>query len=137
MSFAVILVLGGGPAFSTIEVEIYRLARIDLELGTAASLALSGAVITAILTFVYIRLQKLSLPGFNGNQKPVEESEFSDLGAGTRAASIIYLVIVVLLILGPLAAVVQRSFLSRSGMGRRAKGLRLNHMQSCSAALPR
>ena len=52
MSFAVILVLGGGPAFSTIEVEIYRLARINIDLPGAASLAFSGAVLTAVLPIV-------------------------------------------------------------------------------------
>ena len=38
-SFAIILVLGGGIRYTTIEVLIYQLARIELDFSGAASLA--------------------------------------------------------------------------------------------------
>ena len=37
-SFVILLVLGGGPRFTTLEVEIYRRAKMSLDLGGAAAL---------------------------------------------------------------------------------------------------
>ncbi|MDC7228400.1 MAG: iron ABC transporter permease [Spirochaetales bacterium] len=114
MSFAVILVLGGGPAFSTLEVEIYRLARISLDIDSAASLALLGALLTALFTWIYIRLQKRASASIRA-EKAHPLSKFSKLPARSRVFTIIYLLIILLLIIGPLAAVVYRSFQHRSG----------------------
>jgi len=115
MSFAIILVLGGGPAFSTIEVEIYRLARISIDLEAAASLALAGAVLTGLFTYLYIKLQKRSAAGLSSDERPLELLKFGQLSCTSRAAISFYLLLIILLILGPLLAVVIRSFQSRAG----------------------
>ena len=47
-SFAIILVLGGGPAYTTLEVEIYRQARISLNMDAAAALSVVGIFITLL-----------------------------------------------------------------------------------------
>jgi len=114
MSFAVILVLGGGPQFSTIEVEIYRLARINLELGSAASLALLAGILTALFTWIYIRLQKAAgaEPADDIQAKPVR---FGKLSVPARLLIGVYLTVIIVLIIGPLAAVAARSFQDRSG----------------------
>ena len=56
-SFGVILVLGG-PGFSTIEVEIYRQAAHLFNLPVAAMLSLLQIMITFAMMWVYTRLQK-------------------------------------------------------------------------------
>ena len=114
MSFAVILVLGGGPEYSTLEVEIYRLARVGLDLDAAASLALAGAILTTLFTWAYIRLQKKATPPA-GNWSPVEPVSFGKLSAVERILSLLYLAVILMLIIGPLAAVIARSFQQRSG----------------------
>ena len=114
MSFAVILVLGGGPEYSTIEVEIYRLARISLDLKAAAALALTGAVMTALFTYIYIRLQKrASLSNFS--EETSSPVKISRLPAGIKLIFTAYLLLIILLIIGPLLAVFIRSFQGRSG----------------------
>lgn len=47
-SFAVVMVLGGGPKTTTIEVEIFRLARINLDLRAAGRVALIAAGLTIL-----------------------------------------------------------------------------------------
>jgi thiamine transport system permease protein len=115
MSFAIILVLGGGPAFSTIEVEIYRLARISIDLEAAASLALAGAVITGLLTYIYIKLQKKSAAGYSVSGQILPLKKFSSLSLPVRGIIALYLSVIIMLITGPLLAVVVRSFQSRAG----------------------
>ena len=56
-SFGVILILGG-PSFSTIEVEIYRQAAHLFNLPMAAFLSLIQIVFTFAMMFIYTRLQK-------------------------------------------------------------------------------
>lgn len=117
MSFAIILVLGGGPAYSTIEVEIYRLARISMDLEAAASLALAGALLTGLFTYIYIKLQNKSAERYSADGSILPLKKFSSLSAPGRTAVFAYLLIIVLLILGPLLAVVVKSLQSRSGWG--------------------
>ena len=114
MSFAVILVLGGGPEYSTIEVEIYRLARISLDLKAAASLSLAGAVLTAVFTYIYIKLQKFASSDIT-ESSTVKTVKIRSLDSGTKFLLILYLILIITLIIGPLAAVVYRSFQARAG----------------------
>jgi thiamine transport system permease protein len=58
-SFGVILILGG-PAFATLEVEIYRQAVGYFNLPVAATLTVAQMVITFAIMFVYTRLQARS-----------------------------------------------------------------------------
>jgi thiamine transport system permease protein len=58
MSFAIILVLGGGPELSTVEVEVYRLAKVSLDLNRGSSLALIQSTLTLLFMFVYSSLEK-------------------------------------------------------------------------------
>lgn len=58
-SFAVALVLGGGPRATTIELAIYQALRFDFDLPTAARLALLQFVLCAA---TYVLATRLSLP---------------------------------------------------------------------------
>ncbi len=48
-SFAIVLVLGGGPANQTLEVAIYEAVRLDFDLGAAVRLALVQLVVCAAI----------------------------------------------------------------------------------------
>ena len=111
-SFAVILVLGGGPRFTTLEVEIYRLARVNLDLGKAASLALIGSVLTLCVLWVYLRLQRWTT--FAQSLSPGQD-RVKTAQPRHRWPALLYLIAVGLLIAGPILTVVARSLLRREG----------------------
>ena len=110
-SFAVILVLGGGPEFTTVEVEIYRLARISFDLHTAAALSIIAVVLTLGLMYVYIRLQggssyhqQLTAAGGDSVRAPRKP------GPAARASMTLYSVLVMLVVAGPLLSIIVNSF---------------------------
>ncbi len=115
MSFAVILVLGGGPRYTTIEVEVYRLARVGLDLKTSSALALIGSALSLTFLYAYTGLQQRA--GF--------AEELQEAAAGRRLGELlrrpaglllaVYLLAVFLLILAPLGAVALYSLQRRSG----------------------
>ena len=53
MSFAVVLVLGGGPKLTTLEVEIFRLVKYQLDFGRGSILALGGSAAALFLLGAY------------------------------------------------------------------------------------
>jgi thiamine transport system permease protein len=57
-SFAVILVLGGGPRYTTIEVAIYRFAKVSLDLKAGSALALVECALSALFMYAYTRFQR-------------------------------------------------------------------------------
>ena len=54
-SFAVVLVLGGGPATTTVEVAIYQALRFDFEPGRAAVLALAQLALCSLIAITMAR----------------------------------------------------------------------------------
>ncbi|NIP75463.1 MAG: hypothetical protein GTN90_05530, partial [Xanthomonadales bacterium] len=54
-SFALVLMLGGGPQASTLEVAIYEAARLDFDLARAATLSLIQLAICALVLLVLAR----------------------------------------------------------------------------------
>ena len=57
-SFAIILVLGGGPSLSTIEVEIYRKARLESDIATASALSLVSLFFVSLILIVHLKLER-------------------------------------------------------------------------------
>lgn len=112
-SFAVVLVLGGGPAATTLSVEIYRAARVGLDYRTAGYLALIETAIASAAYLLYARSEKASrtLAGTGENRNRGEEEGKRSLPG--RIAMVVYLVIAALLVLGPLISVPLESFLWR------------------------
>jgi len=113
-SFAVILVLGGGPRFTTIEVEIYRLAKVSVDFNRASALALWEALFTVIFMFTYIKLQhRVSFA-----EKVALRFERPRLSSLLRSAYgpavILYLALVFSLIIAPMLAAVHYSLLEKS-----------------------
>lgn len=116
-SFAIILVLGGGPALTTTEVEIYRLARISMDTGRACALSLFSMLVAIVAMFVYSAAQRRQNHGEAlGNQNA--KLERKPRGFGQHLGIIIYLVFSLLFILCPILSIVARSLLgnaTRSG----------------------
>lgn len=116
-SFAIILVLGGGPRYTTMEVEIYRQARMMGQTGSAAALSLFSILVTSILLLWYNRTQKrLALSETYRNSNRLIEKKPATLPG--KLLALFYTIVSSLFILGPIASVVVRSFMassSRSG----------------------
>ena len=115
LSFAVVLVLGGGPRFSTLEVEVYRLAKVSLDLPGAGALALVGAVLSLGFLWMYLRLASRS--SFTeelavGAGRP----RLARLLAGPAGApAVLYLLLMALVVLAPILTVVVYSLQARTG----------------------
>lgn len=119
-SFAIMLVLGGGPQFTTMEVEIYRQARVMLDTSKAAALSLVS-ILTAII-FVALhswaqralaRQEEYRFQTASKGRTPRKISSFS-----ARMAIVVYSIGMLLFVTGPLAGIIVRSFQateSRSG----------------------
>jgi len=110
-SFAVILVLGGGPAFTTIEVEIYRQARISLNMDAASALSIVGILIT--LLFVYLNVHFQSSLNYHEqikNPKAFIRSK-AKVKKNLNPGIGIYVLIIVLLVAAPVISVIIKSFL--------------------------
>ena len=55
MSFLVVLILGGGPRYSTIEVGIYQAIKVELDIALAARLALAQMAVSFLVYFLFLR----------------------------------------------------------------------------------
>lgn len=105
-SFGVILVLGG-PQFSTLETEIYYQTVSLFNLPLAATLALIQLACTLALTIVYTRLaNRLSRPL---NLRPVEFTQRRLTAWRQRILAGAYILLLLMLILTPLFALAFRS----------------------------
>ena len=112
-SFAIILVLGGGPQYTTMEVEIYRQARMLGQSGSAAALSLFSIVVTSLLLLWYNRTQKKLAQSetYRSNNRLTEKRPTTIVG---KLLALVYTVASFLFILGPIASVVVRSFMASS-----------------------
>ncbi|WP_136634430.1 thiamine/thiamine pyrophosphate ABC transporter permease ThiP [Pseudooceanicola onchidii] len=57
-SFAVVLILGGGPAATTIELAIYQAFSFDFDLGRAATLAVLQLIMVTVAALLALRLAR-------------------------------------------------------------------------------
>lgn len=143
-SFAIILVLGGGPQFTTLEVEIYRQARMMGDPSGASALAIVSMVINGILFLGYALSQRTLTVAETVADRAFEERKPSSIRA---FFIVLYSIFTILFLLGPIVSVLYRSFLktaSRSGKPtfsitwyRKLLGLEhaSSHMSSALAAL--
>ncbi|MBF9017060.1 MULTISPECIES: iron ABC transporter permease [unclassified Oceanispirochaeta] len=108
MSFAVVLVLGGGPRYSTLEVEVYRLIKYSLDFGKGGALALVETAATLFLTWFYIRRE-----GRNIHRESLIRSKmhWKDLRLRTKLFTAAYFVLILFIIFGPILTVMAQSFL--------------------------
>jgi thiamine transport system permease protein len=111
-SFAVVLVLGGGPATTTLAVEIYRHARIFLNYPNAGALALIETLIAVSVFLAYAYFGKKSRETKIDLQERTYESQKRSLPA--LVVMSVYGILAAVFILGPLISIIVESFLYRA-----------------------
>lgn len=111
-SFGVILILGG-PQFSTIETEIYRQYVTFLRPDIAAVLALLQIIFTFVLMSVYARWQQQSAVSLDF--RPQQSNLRKPKSRGEKTAVILLAAGLSAFILSPLLALVWRSLVDREG----------------------
>jgi thiamine transport system permease protein len=104
-SFALVLMLGGGPKASTLEVAIYEAARLDFDLGKAAALSLLQLGICALVLLVLARFPAewaagRGAAGLGGRLRP-DRAE-----PGARLADAAIALAAIGIVAAPLAAIV-------------------------------
>jgi thiamine transport system permease protein len=105
-SFSIILVLGGGPQFTTLEVRIYQLARMQFDLQKAAAFAVFSLSVTLIVLITYIKSQfwmQSTLSSFHTTPEPKRTR------TGTKVMIILYIVLIFFLAVMPLLSIAFRS----------------------------
>lgn len=110
-SFGVVLILGG-PRFSTLEVEIYRQTWLLFDLPTAAALSMVQLVTTTAMMVVYTRLQA----GVSGPIAAREQVERAPRTSGERLAVVLTVGVMLVLVIAPLGALVVRAFTAGGGI---------------------
>jgi thiamine transport system permease protein len=114
-SFAVVLILGGGPASSTLAVEIYRYARISLDYGAAGILALFETLIASAVFLAYLFLEgRIDRIGGAADRDRRMEKRRSP---AFLSALGLYGLAMAFLVLGPLLSVPLESFLRKLSRG--------------------
>ena len=109
-SFSIILVLGGGPSFTTLEVEIYRRNNIASDSSGAAALAILSFLANFILLIIYLTSQRLL-----SNKEKVRTLRLKKINKNsTKVLIAIYTTLLLIFILGPLLSIIIRSFISTS-----------------------
>ncbi|MGH2522547.1 MAG: ABC transporter permease, partial [Anaerolineales bacterium] len=132
-SFGVILVLGG-PRFSTLEVEIYRQTISLFNLPLAAALSITQLLITLTLTLLYSRLSsRLTVPL---SLKPQQHTRRPIQSLRARASAGLLIAALVAILVAPLAALALRSVArldaERGQQGQVQKGFTLAYYQELS-----
>ncbi len=120
-SFAVVLVLGGGPGATTLPVEIYRATRISLDFPRAGALALIETSLAFMAYALYVRMAAFS-SSLSGTVDRTEQVEVRSMHRGHKMETapfshpiiLIYTIMILMLVLGPLLSVFLESFLVRT-----------------------
>jgi len=110
-SFAIVLVLGGGPAATTLPVEIFRHARIFLNYPNAGALALTETIIAISIFFTYVFFSRKFRETKTDTQ--VRVLEVKDRSIWLRVIMIAYILCAAIFVLGPIGSIALESFLHR------------------------
>jgi len=110
-SFAVVLVLGGGPASTTLSVEIYRHARIFLNYPNAGALAFVETLIAILIFLAYLFFRKEFAGIKIDTQERIQEEK--KLSLAQKIITIAYFAFMAIFVLGPIVSIVIESLLYR------------------------
>jgi thiamine transport system permease protein len=105
-SFPIVLSLGGG-SYSTLEVRIWYAFRI-YDYSAASSLALVQILITVALAFSYFRLGG-SRAYVTAPTSRIKQVSLNELGSRQAVLALLYVVILLVLVAGPVVAIVRAS----------------------------
>ncbi len=117
MSFPIVLALGGFH-FQTVEVWVYALVQ-RLDYSQAAVLAILETTLSLVLTYAYLRYEARQAAASRAS-RPLARKRLFSVGTSVvealeRTVVMIYLVVVLVLFLGPLVSTVLESFTGPSG----------------------
>jgi thiamine transport system permease protein len=113
-SFAIILVLGGGPRYTTIEVAIYRFAKVNMDLKSGSALAIIESALSILFMYGYIKLQQKVSFAEKMKLQYERKKLSSILTSPSGFLAVIYLMITFLVIIAPMLAAFGNSFVWRS-----------------------
>ena len=113
-SFALVLMLGGGPKVTTLEVEIYSAVRFDFNLAAAAGLSLVQFVVAAVVVALLATRQQFDRPAplstpFITKKPP----RYSSGGGSVWGALIIdsgMMAVMIMLVVLPIAMIAAKGF---------------------------
>ncbi|MFW9834432.1 MAG: ABC transporter permease [Candidatus Thorarchaeota archaeon] len=105
MSFPIVLAFGRG-VYLTIEAQIYNAFRI-FDYGQASSLTLMQIIVTLSLAFVYIQLGRQETD--TGPTSSIKTTTFGHYRLAEKCLIAGYLVLIVILVLGPIATIIRAS----------------------------
>ncbi len=113
LSFAIILVLGGGPQFTTLEVEIYRLIKYQLDFSRGSGLAIIESIAALGLLAVYASLDTV-LRRRTVDDDAVKIRTPGRITGWKMLPAFLYLIPALFLIFAPLISIMIYSFLTRA-----------------------
>ena len=102
-SFTIVLILGGGPAATTLEVAIYQALRFDFDPARAVAVTLLQIGLTA---GVLLALAKLGANTAIDANLPVAPRRYSRVGRGETMANAAFVIAALLFVAGPMLATV-------------------------------
>ncbi len=103
-SFTLVLVLGGGPAATTLEVAIYQSLRFDFDPARAVGLSLLQIGLTAMLLII---LSRLPVTDDRSGKSGYRVRRFDGKGAAARAWDTLVIAVATAFVLMPLLAVLR------------------------------
>ena len=101
-SFAIVLILGGGPRYATLEVAIYQSLRFDFEPGRAVLLAFVQLALTGVIAFA-LRGREADAIEIGTGRAP---RRYGLRSLGARAADALVIGVVTAFLIAPLAVLV-------------------------------
>ena len=113
MSFSIVLVLGGNPQYSTMEVEIYKLARTTSNITKACALGGLESLISLLFISLYTAAghQQSSYPLPSGKHGTVPSKKLSM----HHFPALIYIVFLLIYVAMPMVTIALNSFTGKSG----------------------
>ena len=114
MSFSIVLVLGGGPQFSTMEVEIYKLARTTAQIPKACALGAAETLIAMVFITIYTAAGHRST-GYSVSADSNRHPVLKKLSGTAGLPALIYVVFLFLYVALPMVTIALNSF---TGNGR-------------------
>lgn len=118
LSFSIILVLGGGPRYSTLEVEIYQQIKFSGNYVSGGITALIELSISLMVLLCYFYFEN------RGKRMDHPEMELGDNRELNRPGKILllfYSVLYLLFLAAPMMALISQSFIYRKGWGAEAQ----------------
>ena len=113
MSFAIVLVLGGGPKLTTLEVEIFRIIKYQLDFGRGSMLAVGESTIAFLILAGYAVGERIVRRGLGAELGNLGHRPPKTITGWPRVLSLVYVIPTLLLVVAPLLSVVANSFLTR------------------------